>query len=54
MEGWNWCGPAVLRYQTHWSIFCTLVFVIRKKRRRWRKMRMHKFEFDDFSESDGE
>ena len=53
MEGWNWCGPAVLCYQTDWLIFWTLVIVTRKKRRR-RKTRMGEFDFDDFSESDDE
>jgi hypothetical protein len=53
MEGWNWCGPAVLCYQTDWLIFWTLVIVTRKNRRR-RKTRMGEFDFDDFSESDDE
>ena len=53
MECWNWCGPAVLRYQTHLLILWRLVIVKRKKRRR-RKTRMDEFDFDDFSESDGE
>ena len=28
MECWNRCGPAVLRYQTHWLIFWTLILRI--------------------------
>ena len=42
------CGPAMLRYQTHWSISWTLVIVKRKKRRSG-KMRKDEFDFDDFS-----
>jgi len=53
MECWNRCGPAVLRYQTHWLIFWTLVIVKRKKKSR-RKTRIDEFNFEDFSESDGE
>ena len=34
MECWNPCDPAVLRYQTHWLIFWTLVIVKRKMKRR--------------------
>ena len=55
MECWNRCGPAVLRYQTHWLILWTLAIVKRKKkRRRMRKTKMEEFDFDDFSESDDE
>ena len=53
MEYWNLCGIVVLRYQTLWLIFWTLVIVKRKKSRR-RKTRMDAFDFDDFSENDGE
>jgi hypothetical protein len=52
MECWNRCGPAVLFYQTDWFIW-TLDIVTRKKRR-MRKTRIDEFDFDDFSESDGE
>ena len=50
MECWNWCGPAMLRYQIHWLLSWILVIVKRKKRRR-RKMRKGKdeFDFDDIS-----
>ena len=53
MECWKRCGPAVLHYQIHWSIFWTLV-IVKKKNRRRRKTRMDELDVDDFSESDGE
>ena len=53
MGCWNRCGPAVLCYQTDWLNFWALEIVTKKPKRR-RKTRMDEFDFDDFSESDGE